>query len=76
MGKVIFKDKIRYAENLRKDMVTIEGREIKIKALNGEVILSANDGDDMEELRSKVHDLIKGTPCGVESVKGLLELCL
>src|SRR3990167_4232358 len=64
--------KIKFADDLGNWITTIEGRTVKVKTLNGEVLITAREDEDVNELRNKVHELIKGTPCNVEDVNGLL----
>ena len=68
--------KMRFADNLMHSLVTVEGRTVKVKCINGEVVIDANEFEDIKSLRNRVYDLVKGTPCGTESVSALIELCL
>ena len=68
--------KIRFADNLGHWMVSIKDGEILVHAIDGTIAIKPKDGENIQELRARVFELIKGVPANCEAVNGLLEIAL
>ena len=68
--------KIRFADDLGSWMTSVKDGEVLVHALGGTLAIRPLEGEDIETLRLRVHELIKGTPAGIDAVKALLELTL
>lgn len=69
--------KIRFAEKLGHHVVTVEGCKVVVHCIGwNNIEVTPLKGEDVQALRSRIVKLIKGTPCGIEDVRTLLEIAL
>jgi len=72
----MIKDKVRYGKNLHCSIVEIVKDEVWIKAIGGTWAVKANEGEDINKLKSQICNLLEGTPADIESVQALMSLVL
>lgn len=69
--------KVRFAENLSQGIVTVEGRTVTVHCLGYvKVQVDCLPDDNPKRLRSRIHELIKGTPADASSVERLIDIAL
>lgn len=75
-GKILKTEKMRFAEDLGSWIVTVENNKVIVHALGGGVEITPEDGENIQELRDRVFNLVKGIPCGAEYVMKFLSITL
>ena len=71
------KDKLRFADDLGGHVVAVKYGDVIVHCVGwNDLIITPNDGESPESLRKRVLELIKGTPCGIDDVRALLEIAL
>lgn len=68
--------KVRFAEDLNDYIVEAKEGKIFVYAHGGTVIITPFGEENLEQLRNRIFELIKGTPADAESVLALLKLTL
>lgn len=70
-------DKVRFADELSQHIVTVDGNKVIVHCIGYNTLeIEALPDEDIQVLRKRVHELIKGTPCGIDDVQVLIELAL
>jgi hypothetical protein len=70
-------EKIRFAYDLSQSVVTVEeNKNVCVRCLGGNLYIYPHKDEDINLLRNKIFELVKGTPCNAEAVQTLINICL